>query len=608
MDGLSGDSTLLSVILLADFIDRVAERWLYFLTIASITWLYHSLTGSPDGWLTPGFIAWKHSAVTVISRYIGLNQLSLITIIAAATCFFGYHILQWLVPGTNGGRTGDPRPMLIPSRITHSRLFPKQHSFSYQYLTIGVSVDSTGNVDIWFSIDAADHFQRQPSYNGLRGKLDSYLKSEQQHVDPSQYPHAYLVTPPRLLGFGYSPASFWFLYSQDKVFSAIIAEMHNIFGERHSYFAAPNFEAEAKHIQDGNLDNQELKPAQVNAMVQKEFHISPFNSRKGSYSILASDPLGPEMCGFRGLDITINLFSSKGYKKLVAKLVSENWAIDPREMSVTQKVGFILNWFGSAVATFPRFIKESAVLLFRHNLHVWYRPEPRKNSMGRSSSDVEKVLERVFRAYLRSLVEQSGIPVVVRYTPSGDAEVSEEILRSPSATDSSESAKEIKIKILTPAFYSRFVHYAHDSEAVFCELAESCTFWTDKPEQLTNIFLKKGSPFLHASSLVEYVWFQLIKTMRRLPRKIERPLTSADKSSSLASGIDIRGFRISSMDAFVLGQEDARVKKAYRTAVLRVFVADRITLGSTTVLGMMELLGRAGISWALASLIAHGFS
>ncbi|KAL3608377.1 hypothetical protein FPOAC2_03372 [Fusarium poae] len=627
MDGLSEDSTLLSVILIADFIDRLVERWLYFLTVASIAWLYYSLTGKPDVWLTLGFLAWKHSAVTVISRYIGLNRLSLITIIAAATCFFGYSILQWLVLGTSSGRTGDPRPMLIPSRITHSRLFPKQHSFSYPYLTIGVPVDSTGNVNgmisvdtsssstwlpgllrpkVWFSIDAGDHFQRQSSPTGLRGKLDSYLESE--HVDPSQYHHAYLVTSPRLLGFGYSPVSFWFLYSQDKVLSAIIVEMHSIFGERHSYLAVRNFEAEAKHIQDGNLDNQELIRAQVKATVQKEFHVSPFNSRNGSYTLLASNPLGSDMCGFRGLDITLHLFSSKDHPKLVAKLVSDNQAIDSRMMNIVQKAGFILTWFWSAVATLPRFIKESAVLFYRHNLHFWYRPEPRKNSIGRSSSDVEKILERIFRAYLRSLVEQSSAPVAVRYTPSGDAEVSEEVLRSPSATDSSESADEITIKILTPAFYSRFVHYAHDSEAVFCELAESCTFWTDKPEQLTMIFLKKGSPSLHASSLVEYVWFQLIKTMRRRPRKIERPLTSVDKSLSSTTGIDIRGFRISSMDAFVLGQEDARVKKAYRMAVLRLFVADRITLGSTTLLGMMELLGRAGISWALASLIAHGIS
>jgi hypothetical protein len=314
------------------------------------------------------------------------------------------------------------------------------------------------------------------------------------------------------------------------------------------------------------------------------------------------------MRGFRGLDITLSLLSSKGYPKLVTKLVSENQAIDPCEINIAQKTGFILTWFWAAAATVPRYIKESAVLLYRHNLHFWYRPEPRRNSTGRSSNDVEKALERTFRAYLRSLVERSSAPVVVRYIPSGDAEVSEEVLKSPLATDVSESENEIQIKILTPVFYSRFVHYAHDSEAVFCELAESCTFWTDKPEQLTKIFLKKGSSPLHASSLVDYAWFQLIKRMRRRPRKIERPLTSVDKSSSPTTGIDIRDFRISSMDAFVLGQEDAKLKKAYRTAVLRVFVADRITLGNTALLGMMELLGRAGISWVLASLVAHGFS
>ncbi|PCD18859.1 hypothetical protein FGRA07_06612 [Fusarium graminearum] len=626
MDGLSENSTLLSAVLVADFIDRVAERWLYLLITGLTIWLYHSLVGSPDVWLTLSFIAWKHSAVTILLRYIDLDQLSLITLIAVVACFFGYNVLQRLVPDTNSGQTGDPRRMLAPCRITHSRLFPKKHSFCYPYLAVGVPVNFAENSDgmisingptstwmsglfrpkAWFSIDATHHFQRQSLHTRLRGKLDAYLESED--VDPSQYPHAYLVTSPPLLGFGYSPVSIWFLYSNDKIFSAIVVEMHNIFGERHSYFAARNFEAEAKHIQDGNSDNQKLQSPQIKATVQKEFHVSPFNSRKGSYSVLASDPLGPDMCGSRGLDITLNLFSSKGQSKLMAKLVSEKKAIDPRDMSVAQKAGFILTWFWPTVATLPRFIKESVVLLCRHNLHFWYRPEPRKNSIGRPSSDVEKVLERVFRAYLRNLVERSPTPVVIRYTPSGDAEVSEEVLRSPLATDSSESANEIKIQILTPVFYSRFVHYAHDSEAVFCELAESCTFWTDKPEQLTNIFLKKGSPSLHASSIVEYAWFQLIKSMRRRPRKIERPLTSVDKSSPPTTGIDIRGFRISSMDAFVLGQENAKAKRAYRKAVLRVFLADRITFGSTALLGMMELLGRAGILWTLAFLIARGFS
>ena len=424
---------------------------------------------------------------------------------------------------------------------------------------------------------------------------------------PSQYPHAYLVTSPRFLGFGFSPVSFWFLYSPEKVLSAIIVEMHSIFGERHFYFVTRDFDAEAKHIQHEPSNDQGLQRAQVKAKVQKDFHASPFNSRKGLYSILASDPFGPGS-EFRGLDITLSLFSSKGHPKLVANLVSENEAIDPCDMNVIQMVRVILNWFWPVVATFARFIKECVVLFYTHNLHFWYRPEPLKSSIGRLANDIERSLQGAFRKYLRSLVERSPTPIVVHYIPSGDPEVSEEVIRSPSATDLNESTDGIKIKILTPVFYSRFVHHAHDSEAIFCELAESCTFWTDRPEQLTKIFLKKGSPPLLSSSLVDYVWFRIIKSLRRRPRKIERPFTSADKPSSPNTRMDIRDFRMSSMDAFILGQEDDTLKKAYRTAVLRLFMADRVALGSTTSLGMMELLGRVGMSWTLASLIALGFS
>ncbi|KAI1053670.1 hypothetical protein LB507_007182 [Fusarium sp. FIESC RH6] len=626
MDGLSEDSTLLSAILAADFIDRVTQNWLYFLGVTLTFWGYHTCVGKLDIWLTLCFITWKYFTATILLQFIDLKQIGVVTGITLAIYFFGCYIQQRACPRNGNGLTGDARPRLIPSHTTHTRLFPRKHSFSYSQLSVGVPVDYSGNVngfisnnepslltqlrrlfrpDAWFYVNPTDHLRRQHSPRGLRGKLYSYLESED--LDPSQYPHAYLVTSPRFLGFGFSPVSFWFLYSPEKVLSAIVVEMHSIFGERHSYFTTRDFDVEVKHIQHEPSNDQGLQSAQVKAKVQKGFHVSPFNSRKGFYSILASDPLGPGS-EFRGLDITLSLFSSKGHPKLVANLVSEKEAIDPCDMTVAQTVGVVLNWFWPVAATFPRFIKECAVLFYIHNLHFWYRPEPLKSSIGRLANDIEKSLEVVFRKYLRSLVERSPTPIVVRYIPSGDPQVSEQVMRSPSETDMDESTNEIKIKILTPVFYSRFVHYAHDSEAIFCELAESRTFWTDRPEQLTKIFLKKGSPPLHSSSLVDYLWFQIIKSLRRRPRKIERPLTSAAKPSSPNTGIDIRDFRMSSMDAFVIGKEDDALKKAYRTAVLRLFVADRIAFGSTTSLGMMGLLGRVGMSWALASLIAHGFS
>ncbi|KAF5659509.1 cyclopropane-fatty-acyl-phospholipid synthase [Fusarium heterosporum] len=236
-----------------------------------------------------------------------------------------------------------------------------------------------------------------------------------------------------------------------------------------------------------------------------------------------------------------------------------------------------------------------------------HQPGPLSVVIGRPADKIEKILEQAFRQYIKHLIQKSPTPLAVHYIPSGIAEASEEVLTSqrPSSLVEPVDRHEIEIKILTPAFYSRFVHYAHDSEAFFCELAESCTFWTDKPERLIKVFLKKGSAPLHATNLVDYVYFQLIRNMRRRPAKVEKPSTSAGKASRPAKGIDIRDFRMSSMDAFVLGQEDDILRKEYRTAVVRLFVADRVTLGNVRLLGMMECVGRVGISWIITSLISH---
>lgn len=204
--------------------------------------------------------------------------------------------------------------------------------------------------------------------------------------------------------------------------------------------------------------------------------------------MLAKDPLGPGMRGFRGLDISITLSSSKDQPKLFANLLSEGEAIDPYKISILGRVQFISSWFGSVLAILPRFMMESTILFFKPSLHFWYRPEPYKESIGHSANWIEKILEQVFRECLKHLVQRSTTPVTILYTPGGVAEASEQTFISPSTCGPGESICEIKIKVLTPIFYSRFVYYAHDSEAIFCEVAESCTLWTDKPEQLTKVF------------------------------------------------------------------------------------------------------------------------
>ena len=89
------------------------------------------------------------------------------------------------------------KPILFPCRTSHTRIFPKKHSFSYSYLFVGIPIGWRGRISSvltadlktlpwkgrkpkigWFNVDSGDYLARGDSVHGLRGKLDNYLKSQ----------------------------------------------------------------------------------------------------------------------------------------------------------------------------------------------------------------------------------------------------------------------------------------------------------------------------------------------------------------------------------------------------------------------------------------------
>lgn len=381
-------------------------------------------------------------------------------------------------------------------------------------------------------------------------------------------------------------------------------EVNNTFGERRPYLVLGGTTEDGARISSHEATQPVISATQVKSSWQKDFHVSPFNSRNGSYSLLAKDPFKGNMESFCGIDVSLNLVSSKGQSKLFAQLHSEGEAIAASQMGLLHKIQFVLSWFWVGFLTFPRIIKEAASLYFYHQLHVWYRPEPLKDSLGRLANTTEKKLEPIFRQYMRYLVEQSPNPLSVTYIPSGILESGEETFTASEPSTPSEQREDVKIKVLTPIFYSRFVHYAHDFEAIFCELAENCTIWVDRPEVLPKLFLKKQPPPLQVSSFIDFLSFKLIQKLRRRPARIMRPMTSADTGRPTSAPEDVRGFRISPIDAFVLQHPSRKIRATYRSQLIKMFVADRIFLGTTDIIHTLELIGRFGAAWWLASFIS----
>ncbi|KAI0881685.1 uncharacterized protein GGS22DRAFT_181472 [Annulohypoxylon maeteangense] len=502
---------------------------------------------------------------------------------------------------------GPGRPLLFPCTTTHTRFFPKKHSFVYSYLLVGIPVGWSGaaggmisndqngtGAKGWYEVNAADYLERGNGHLGLRGKLDDYLKS--QDVDTSLYPYAYLVTAAKFLGYHFNPVSFWYLYSAERRLAAIVLEVNNTFDERRMYFLTAD---STEELVEASVDHRPNDPKPIRKTWKKDFHVSPFNSRKGAYSVVAYDPLSSNMEGRGPINCTINLISTKEHAKLVARIFSDGDAIDPTEMTPFQKFKFLASWWWVGFVTFPRIVKEAAALFFRRGLHVWYRPEPLKTSIGRHADATERQLEPLFRKYLKHLVKESRDPLIVKYIPSGVADAPAESLMSDHNEESLRLAETMEFKVLTPEFYSRFIHYAHDFEAVFSELNESHTIWVSEPKLLLNLFVKLSVPMpLQTTSYLDYGYFTLIKNLRRRPERIERPLTSSQTSTSIYPREDIRGFRLSSMDGYFLAHEDSKSLNAYRSVILRLFIAERIAMGNLNILWLETLILQLSLAWA----------
>ncbi|KAL1842025.1 hypothetical protein VTJ49DRAFT_6191 [Mycothermus thermophilus] len=407
---------------------------------------------------------------------------------------------------------GPGKVLLLPSQVTHSRLSPKRHSFTYSYLLAGIPIGFQGtaggmvSVDddnqrspgrssrwpfplakqtAWFTIDAADYLRRGHAPTpGLRGKLDQYLRTE--GVDPTEYPHAYLITVPRALGCHFNPVSFWYLYDVNKQLKAMLLEVNNTFDERRMYFLQKT---------PDNTNGQSI----FTQTFSKDMHISPFNPRPGIFNITTTDPLAPNMQGTGPLNVTITLYPSqtateRDEPKLIANLTSlsgSSGGIDPCGMTLAQKLRFLAGWWWVTLATYPRILLQAGVLWLWKGLKVWTRPEPLEGTLPRRPTKVERELEGVFRRWLQFVVEGARMwrGVEVRYRPAEGIDTQgggEVVFRTPGAGKwvgcaGDWEVESVEVKVLTPAFYANFASYAGVGEAFAREMCDRRTIKVSRP-------------------------------------------------------------------------------------------------------------------------------
>jgi DUF1365 family protein len=163
-------------------------------------------------------------------------------------------------------------PQLCFGQVRHLRLRPVRHGFRYGMYFIRLPLRAMGdggfgsrlfsrNRRNLLSFHDRDHGDgRQP----LLQWIDGLLSAEGVHDADGE---VWLQTMPRVLGYVFNPVSFWFCHRRDGALRAIVADVHNTFGERHCYLLETGGEI-------GVADE---------LTARKIFHVSPFCEVQGGY-------------------------------------------------------------------------------------------------------------------------------------------------------------------------------------------------------------------------------------------------------------------------------------------------------------------------------------
>lgn len=254
-----------------------------------------------------------------------------------------------------------PLPALVDGHVVHDRRGPVRHRFRNRHHAWLVEVPpspTTGQPGTaWTAAEggpptvpgtsplarrlssrlrlrAADHLDGGRLGGGLRGDLDRWLA--RRGVDLRADDRVLLLAQPRVAGYVFNPLSVWWVLRDGDVL-AVVAEVHNTYGERHAYLLRPDGDGRARH--------------------PKEFYVSPFHDVSGDYAIRVA--LGPER-----ITVSIALHPAPGAPAVFGAAVTGR----PLPITATRVLGTLLRQPGGSHRT--------SALIRAHGIWLWLRGLP----------------------------------------------------------------------------------------------------------------------------------------------------------------------------------------------------------------------------------------
>jgi DUF1365 family protein len=171
------------------------------------------------------------------------------------------------------------RSGLYVGSVLHHRLRPRPHRLRQRAFWMLIDLDEIDTLDrkLWLfshnrcnatSFHDADHGDSSPL--PLRGEIDRLLAGAGLATGGA----IQLLCMPRVLGYGFNPLSIYFCHDRSGALAVIVYQVHNTFGERHSYLIPV----------DGGAS------ADVRQRCAKTFYVSPFIAMDMTYDFHVGAP------------------------------------------------------------------------------------------------------------------------------------------------------------------------------------------------------------------------------------------------------------------------------------------------------------------------------
>jgi len=256
---------------------------------------------------------------------------------------------------------------IIKTTISHSRLVPVKHSFTYPGLYYLIDLNnppSSSGVFSWsgfgiLSLKEGDYLQR-----GAESLLEKARKQLEGEGFGEFKARILLVTNLRVFGYTFNPVSFYFCYNSEGQLGALMSEVNNTFGEKHLYVVPANPRSDRFFGQSA-----------------KDFHVSPFFDLNGHYQFRFSGVQDE-------LDVAIDLF--RGENLEISTRIQELSSLPFTNRALL--LSLIRQPF-DAILTFPRICWQAFLLKFSKKLKVYPKPNP----LGRMT--LRKKLPTLFQKF-----------------------------------------------------------------------------------------------------------------------------------------------------------------------------------------------------------------